>query len=43
VNARLLLEFSIPSRFEDSFLFFIADAQLRDRDFSEVEFHFVCD
>jgi len=40
---RLLLEFYHPSCIDDSFLFFITDARLRDRDFSEVEFHFVCD
>ncbi len=42
-NGRLLLELVHPSCCDDSFLFFITDEQLHDRDFSKVEFHFVCD
>jgi uncharacterized protein YwqG len=42
-NGRLLLELYHPSCIDDSFLFFIPDDRLRDRDFSEVEFYFVCD
>lgn len=42
-NGRLLLELVHPSCSDDSFLFFIPDDGLRDRNFSEVEFHFVCD
>lgn len=42
-NGRLLLELVHPSCSDDSFLFFIPDEQLRDRDFSDVEFSFVCD
>ncbi|WP_088893863.1 DUF1963 domain-containing protein [Leptolyngbya ohadii] len=43
VNGRLLLELIHPGSYEDSFLFFIPDEQLRDRDFRDVEFYFVCD
>jgi uncharacterized protein YwqG/predicted DNA-binding WGR domain protein len=42
-NGRLLLELIHPFSSDDSFLFFIPDDQLRDRDFSQVEFYFVCD
>lgn len=42
-NGRLLLELVHPSCCDDSFLFFIPDDQLRDRNFSQVEFYFVCD
>jgi uncharacterized protein YwqG len=42
-NGNLLLELYHPSCTDDSFLFFIPDDRLGDRDFSEVEFHFVCD
>lgn len=40
---RLLLELYHPSYTDDSFLFFITNEKLGDRDFSEVEFHYVCD
>lgn len=42
-NGRLLLELRHPSFSDDYFYFFIPEAQLSDRDFSEVEFYFVCD
>jgi len=42
-NGRLLLELEHPSCCDDSFLFFIPDEQLRDRNFSDVEFYFLCD
>ncbi|HEY9658620.1 MAG TPA: DUF1963 domain-containing protein, partial [Allocoleopsis sp.] len=42
-NGRLLLELIHPFSSDDSFLFFIPDEQLRDRDFRDVDFYFVCD
>lgn len=42
-KGKLLLEFSHPFCSDDSFYFFIEDARLSNRDFSEVEFYFVCD
>ncbi|MGG6297017.1 hypothetical protein ACQ4M4_21690 [Leptolyngbya sp. AN02str] len=42
-NGRLLLELIHPCNDDDSFLFFIPDEQLRDRNFRDVEFYFVCD
>lgn len=42
-NGRLLLEFYHPFSCDDSFLFFIPDNHLRDRNFSQVEFYYVCD
>ena len=42
-KGKLLLEFSHPFNSDDSFYFFIEDARLSKRDFSEVEFYFVCD
>ncbi|WP_204140945.1 DUF1963 domain-containing protein [Halomicronema sp. CCY15110] len=41
-NGRLLLELGYPDS-DESFLFFIPDEQLSDRNFSEVEFYHVCD
>jgi uncharacterized protein YwqG len=41
-NSRLLLELRVPFS-DDWFYFFMPEAQLSDRDFREVEFHFVCD
>jgi uncharacterized protein YwqG len=42
-DGRLLLELYHPDCIDDSFLFFMTDDRLGDRDFSEVEFYFVCD
>ena len=42
-NGRLLLELIHPFSSDDSFLFFIPDEQLRDRDFRDADFYFVCD
>lgn len=42
-NGKLLLEFRHPFNSDDFFYFFITESQLLERDFSEVEFYFVCD
>jgi uncharacterized protein YwqG/predicted DNA-binding WGR domain protein len=42
-QGRLLLEFSHPFFCSDLFYFFITNADLQNRDFSQVEFYFICD
>ncbi len=42
-KGRLLLEFYHPCYSDDSFYLFIEDEHLSNRDFSQIEFHHVCD
>ncbi|MBE9052474.1 DUF1963 domain-containing protein [Nostocales cyanobacterium LEGE 11386] len=42
-NGGLLLELIHPFSSDDSFLFFISDEQLRERNFRDVDFYFMCD
>ncbi|GAX34715.1 DUF1963 domain-containing protein [Nodularia sp. NIES-3585] len=42
IKGRLLLEFYHPFNSDHSFYFFIENAQLKNRDFSEIEFYFDC-